>query len=380
MTRTTVAVRAIAAAMMATFFLVAIAWPARAAGLFEIEWTEIADGVWVGGRKDPLRYPVIANTVIVVGSTSALVFDGGGFVAQGEQVLAKLKSITDRPLKYIVVSHWHGDHHRGISPLVDAFPGVQIVAHEFTKAAILGRPMQSIHSAEVNGGARDTAAQLKESIDKGQFLDGSPLDPKERPYLEQFVADNPLHNKELQRMRIDPPTVTFTDSMQLDLGDRKVDLLHFGWANTKGDAIMHLPAEHIVASGDIVVHPVPYGFGSYPKDWANALRKIKALNYTILVPGHGAIQRDHTYVDLMIETLDSVAKQVGDLVASGTDRKEGAAKVDFSAVEARFTEGDAVRARLFKIFFKQPIVAAAWNVATGVENEKLTEDPPEKKG
>jgi glyoxylase-like metal-dependent hydrolase (beta-lactamase superfamily II) len=317
--------------------------------------------------------------LIVVGSNEALVFDGGGFVAQGEQVLAKVKSVTDKPLKYVVISHWHGDHHRGIAPLVDAYPGVQIVSHTFTRDAILGAPMQRIHKGELEGGAADTAAAIQKSLEKDQFIDGSPLDPQERPFFEQFVTDNKEHAVELKRMRLFTPTMTFDDRLEIDLGSRTVDLLHFGPANTKGDVILHLPALHIVASGDVVVHPVPYGFGSYPRDWANALRQIKALNYSLLIPGHGEIQRDHAYLDLLTETLEGVATQVGALIARRVDRKAGERQVDFNAVEQRFTNGNPVRKRLFDIFFKQPIVSAAWNVATGIENEKLTDDPPAKK-
>ena len=351
--------------------------PVRAAdsGLFKIEWTKVAENVWVGGRTaDALRYPVVANTSIVIGDDGALVFDGGGFVAQGEQVLAKLRSLTKKPLKYIVVSHWHGDHHRGIAPLVAAYPDVVIVSHDFTRAAIVGPPMQKIDKAEKDGGAKDTAAAIKDGLDKNQFFDGSPLDPGEKPFFERFIADNPEHVREIQRMKIFPPTLTFADRITLYLGKRQIDLVHFGPGNTKGDAVMIVPDAGFIAAGDVVIEPVPYGFGAYPKDWASVLRHIEAIDFKVLVPGHGAIQHDHAYLDLLIETLDSVASQVDALIASGVAREDGLKKLDFSKVEERFTNNDPVRRRLFSIYFKGPIGPAAWNAATGVENESLKEE------
>jgi glyoxylase-like metal-dependent hydrolase (beta-lactamase superfamily II) len=176
-------------------------------------------------------------------------------------------------------------------------------------------------------------------------------------------------------MKIVPPTVTFDEALEIRLGTRLVQLRHFGPANTKGDAVMILPADRIVAAGDIVVAPIPYGFGSYPRSWANALKDLKGTQYTTLVPGHGPLQTDTAHLDLMSETLVGVATQVDALVAQGKSLDDIRKAVDFSRVEPRFTKGDPILTRFIALFFKQPIVTAAYNVAKGIENEKLTEDP-----
>lgn len=348
--------------------------PPAVNGLFDLAWRELAEGVWVGQRPDPMRYPVVANSVIVVGDDGVLVFDGGGFPIQGEQVLAKVKSLTALPVRYVVISHWHGDHNRGIFPILDAFPKAEIVGHSFTRAAMLGAPMQRIHKAEQSGGVRDTGEAVKKALADNKFIDGSPLDPAERPFLERFVADNAAHQAEVMRMKITPPTIVFDKELFLKLGDRTVELRHFGPANTKGDAVMILRDERIVAAGDIVVAPVPYGFGSYPAGWAAALKQIKATDYGTLIPGHGPLQTDTVYVDLLIETLESVTAQVNAIVAQNKSLDDIRKSVDFSKVEPRFTKGDPILKRFFGLFFKQPIVPAAYNVAKGIENEKLTEE------
>jgi glyoxylase-like metal-dependent hydrolase (beta-lactamase superfamily II) len=353
----------------------ALATHAQAAsGLFELEWKGLAPGVHVGQRPDPMRYPVVCNTVIVIGSDGVLVFDGGGFPTQGEQVAAKIKALTSKPVKYVVISHWHGDHNRGIWPILDAYPQAQIVGHEFTKAAMLGAPMQRVHKAELGGGARDTAEAVRKGLAENKFLDGSPLDPAERAYFERFVADSVPHQAELARMKITPPSIVFDKELFLKLGDRTVELRHFGPANTKGDAVMLLRDAAIVASGDIVVAPIPYAFGSYPASWVETLAQIRAIKYRVLIPGHGPLQTDTAYIDLLSEALQSVAAQVNALVAQGKSLDEIRKVVDFSKIEPRFTKGDPILRRFFGLFFKQPVVTAADNVARGVENEKLTED------
>ncbi len=352
--------------------------PAHASDLFDLQWQQLADGVWVGQRPDPMRYPVVCNSVIVVGDDGVLIFDGGGFPTQGEQVLAKVRSLTSRPVKYIVISHWHGDHNRGIFPILDAFPKAEVIGHTFTRAAMLGAPLQRIHKSEQAGGTKDTANAVKKSLDEDKFIDGSPLAPAEHAFFERFVRDSVPHYAEVMRMKITPPTKTFDTQMDVHLGRRLIELRHFGPGNTKGDVVMILPAERIIASGDIVVEPVPYGFGSYPADWAKALRQIKAIGYRTLIPGHGALQDGTAYVDLLTEALELVQRHVDQAVAQGKPFDDIRKLVDFNTVEPRFTKGDPILTRFFDFYFKRPIVQAAYNDAKGIENEKLTEDPPAK--
>ncbi len=367
---------AFVASLIAVLLLAAA--PAHAVGLFDLEWSELAPGVHVAQRPDPMRYPVVCNTVVVIGDDGVLVFDAGGFPSQGEGVLAKIKSLTPKPVQYIVISHWHGDHNRGIAPILDAFPKAQIVGHTFTRAAMLGAPGQRILKSEQAGGVRDTAAEVKKSLDEGKFFDGTPLDPAEKPFFERFVTDAVEHQAEVMRMRITPPTLTFDDKLDIKLGKRLVQLRHFGPGNTKGDAVMILPAERIVAAGDTVVAPIPYAFGSYPASWVSVLRELNGTRYKTLVPGHGPLQTDTTFLDLMGEALTLVASQVNAAVAQGKPAREVFKSVDLSRVEQRFTKGDPILQRFFGFYFRDPAIESALNVAKGIENEKLTEDPPVK--
>jgi glyoxylase-like metal-dependent hydrolase (beta-lactamase superfamily II) len=363
-------------AAIALLFLAIAAQAQAAGGLFDLEWRELAPGVHVGQRPDPMRYPVVCNSVIVIGDDGVLLFDAGGFPKQGEQVLAKVKSLTGLPVKYIVISHWHGDHNRGIAPILDAFPDAKIVGHSFTRDAMLGAPMQRIFNAEQAGDVRDTAADVKKALDEGKFIDGSPLDPSEKPFFERFLLDAVEHQAEVMRMRITPPTLTFDDKLDIKLGKRLVQLRHFGPGNTKGDAVMILPAERIVAAGDTVVAPIPYAFGSYPAGWVNVLQRLKEIRFRTLIPGHGPLQNDSKYLDLLIESLKLVTRQVDKAVAQGKTLGDIARSIDLSAVEPRFTNDSPLLKHFFDLYFKGPATQSAYNVAKGIENEKLTEDPP----
>lgn len=338
-------------------------------GLFDITWTEIAKGVHVGGREDPLRYPVVANTTVVIGRNGVLVFDGGGYATQGEQVLAKIRSLTKKPVTHLVISHWHGDHHRGAAPIIDAFPDAAIIAHRFTCAAMADGPEKRVEAGEAELDA--TYGEVKVAVADGRWFDGSPLSAAEKAYFDRMIADYPAYKAQLALMRVLAPTEAIDGAMTIDLGGRKAALLYAGRGNTGGDIALYLPKERILAAGDIVVAPVPYGFGGYPKDWARALRQLAALPATTIVPGHGALMTDAAYLRQLAAMLDDVAAQ------AEKTKSDDAPAISLVAHEAAFTQGDPVKARLFDMFFKEPIVPAALNEARGEahKNEALDAAP-----
>jgi len=352
--------------LIAAIFSVITPAPASAEdGLFDLTWREVAKGVFVGGREDPLRYPVVANTTIVIGRKGVLVFDGGGYAAQGEQVLAKIRAETKKPVTHLVISHWHGDHHRGAAPIIDAFPGLEIIAHRFTCAAMADGPERRVEEGEAELDA--TYEAVDAAVKSGKWFDGSDLSDAEKAYFARMVADYPDYKAQLSRMRVTPPTRTVDETTIIDLGKRKATLLYAGPGNTGGDLALYLPKEKILATGDIVVAPVPYGFGSYPKDWARVVRQLTSLPAATIIPGHGPVMADATYLDQLAGLLDHVAEQ------AAANKSASPLQIDFSADEAIFTQGDPVKARLFDMFFKEPIVSAALNEAHGesAKNEPL---------
>jgi glyoxylase-like metal-dependent hydrolase (beta-lactamase superfamily II) len=221
---------------------------------------------------------------------------------------------------------------------------------------------------------RQTRERVQKALDTGFRSDGAPVSEPMREYYHYILDNLDLMNAELGRVKIATPTKTMTDKMTIDLGGRKVELLHLGRGNTRGDVMMHLPAERIIATGDAVVRPTPFGFGSYPRSWAQVLREVKAMDPRIIVPGHGEIMNgDFAYIDLLIETFDLIADQAAAFAAQGKSLEEARAEMDFSSVEERFTGGDPLLAIFFNAWFKQPIAKAAYNDATGVENENPDE-------
>lgn len=335
---------------------------------FQFSYRELAPGVWVGVRENGPRVPVMGTAVFVVGAESVLVFDGGGVPIMSDRLIEKIRSVTDRPVTHVVVSHWHGDHNLGIHRFAEAYPDVQFVGHPYTRTAMLGPQMDYIDGY---GESMDNQVPAIEAVlERGTLSDGTPIEGTVEAWYTALLEDAPAIDRQFELVGpVTPPEVLVQDRLVVDLGGREVELLHLGRGNTQGDVLLWLPQERIVATGDLVVRPTPYGFGSHPRAWARTLEAVKALDYEVLVPGHGDLQTDTRYVDLLIETLDGVADQTEALVAAGADSARVAESLDFSGVEPRFTGGDQLLSRLFNVWFKQPIARAAYRIATGESPE-----------
>lgn len=350
---------------------------AQASDPFAVEWRELAKGVWVGVRPVSYRQPVMTNTTIVIGEKGVLVFDAAGFALQGEQVLRKVAELTDKPITHVAISHWHGDHSLGDYAVLAKYPKAELIAHEFTAAYNAGPNGEKVEPRDLKAEA-EYLKVIETALATGKRADGTVVSPVVRAFYVDLLANFEEVNKQLERRQPIAPTRTMTDRLVIDLGGRTAELRHIAPGNTKGDMFLWLPKERLLATGDIVVRPTPYGFFSYPRSWAGVLRQLKALGATTIVPGHGDVMSDTSYLDLLAETLDLVADQVDAQAKAGKTLDETRAAMDWSAVEKRFGGDDEMASRIFNIWFKTPIVEAQYNLSTGKDNESL--DAPPKSG
>jgi len=334
---------------------------------FDLTWEEVAPGVWTGIRADSTRTPVLGNTTLVVSAGGVVVFDGGGAPLQSDQVVAKVRELGKQPVTHIIVSHWHGDHDYGIFRILNAFPQARVISHPYTRAKLDGNSVDATFMT-------DYIPKIRERVAARTFSTGLPMSDADVARYQDILDNAALIDQQQKESKLSYPDLTFEDKLTIWSGDREIRLLHLGLSNTAGDVIMYLPNEKIIAAGDVDVAPTPYGFGSYPGAWAQSLRKLKLLDHVLLVPGHGNIQRDDAYLDLLIETMDLVSSQMDSFVAQGLDLEAARAKMDFSAVQDRFTHGDAFLDRLFDVWFKTPITEAAWKVAMGEDPELQLEE------
>ena len=191
------------------------------------------------------------NTGIIIGDDAVMVIDTQATPVMAQDVIRRIREITDKPIKYVVMSHYHAVRVLGASAYM-AEGGEQIIA------------------------SRDTYDLV---VERGQFDKDSEIG--RFPRLFQNVESIPEG--------LTWPTMTFEGRMSIWLGKLEVQLIQLGRGHTKGDTVAWIPSERILFSGDLVeFDATPYAGDAYFKDWPQTLDKVAALQPEKLVPGRGA--------------------------------------------------------------------------------------------
>jgi len=306
---------------------------------------------------------VTGNSVAVVGDEAALVVDTGQFPELAGRMIADLRAVTDKPVRYVVNTHWHNDHVFGNAVYRQAFPGATLIAQEETARLLAKHGAEQVKAYTTQVGPFVDA--LRSSLASGKKKDGTPLGDFDRAYIAEEIADGDAAVALWKDVELAPPTLTFKDEMTIDLGHREVKLLHFGRGNTAGDAMAYVPDAKLLATGDAVVAPVPFAMGSYLTEWTAVLEKTRAVEATTIVPGHGPIFHDFRYVDDLRVLLRSVVDQVRAAVSAGTPKEKILERIDASGFPARFASSDPFQALVFRRYFLEPAIDRATQEANG---------------
>ena len=270
---------------------------------------KIADGVYTIRHKDaPDTFPQ-GNTTVIIGDREVLVVDSCYLPSSAREDIQQIKQWTKKPVRYLVNTHWHFDHTMGNGNYWDAFPGLTIIAHTETAKQIAGYNPGWFERFPKRGD------RLKAILDAGKDNNGKLLsDGDKKEYADAIAGIAPVQ-EEFKSIVDRSPTLTIDSEMRIDLGNREIRLMHLGRGNTAGDAIIYLPKEKILITGDLVVHPVPYFFGGFPSEFAKTLRRLDQLGYDIMVPGHGELlraEKGKAYTQILIGLLEAVTAKVSD--------------------------------------------------------------------
>ena len=208
----------------------------------KITFSEVGQGLFAyTAEGDP-------NTGVIVGDDCCMVVDAQATPAMAGDVIARVRTVTDKPIKYVLLSHYHAVRVLGAS----AFNASEIIASNATRKLIVER------------GEQDKASEI------GRF-----------PRLFRGVDSIPPG--------LTWPSLTFENSLTLWLGKRRVDIARPGRGHTAGDTVAWVPDEGVMFSGDLVeYHSACYCGDAHFADWPRTLERIQDWRPRALVPGRGA--------------------------------------------------------------------------------------------
>ena len=279
----------------------------------------LADGVYAIVHDDATDQWPHGNTGVVVSDDGLLVVDATYLPSRARADIALIRRLTDRPVRYLVNTHWHMDHTHGNEAYRDAFPGVTIVTERRTREfTALNTRYWSRYSTAPDSPRRQAIRELEAELARGTDSTGRAHAADDRRRLETAIRQRNAELAELAKVRVVVADQVFDGATTLWLGGRRIELVDRGRANSPHDVTVYLPAERVLFTGDILVQsPVPYTGMSWPVPWIEVLAELERLPVTALVPGHGPVMRDHTYTRRMRELLEVVTSRVRDLAQQG---------------------------------------------------------------
>jgi glyoxylase-like metal-dependent hydrolase (beta-lactamase superfamily II) len=341
----------------------AIDGPRPEDGYFQ-ETTKVAPGVWV--LAEP-RFQVqpIGNVTVVEQADGLVLIDAGGSPGSARRIVAAVRGLSSKPVKAVVITHWHGDHPQGLSEILKAWPAARTVATRATQAHL--REAKTMNTPATFDGAADEAFRKR--------VEGYAAYARRMSDRAETNADQAgwaaaarlfaLYAEDMRGAVTISTTEAFHERFVLPDARNPVEVLFLGRANTDGDAVAWLPKRRVLITGDIVVAPFPFGFGSYPSDWIQTLSRLRAFDFAVLVPGHGAPQQDRAYLDRLTAALVEIRAKVAPLAAEGLSLDEVGKRLDVSEQARGFVADDPWLRRWFSEYWITPIVAAAYKEAKG---------------
>ncbi len=282
--------------------------------LFDIE--KVADGVYAAITRP--SFAINSNAAIFVNDDDVMVVDTHSKPSAARGLLAQIREITPKPVRYVVNTHFHWDHAQGNHAYATlSAPGLgkqaEIISSEPTRQWLAKEGLPRMKAS---------LTQLPKQLEGLRELLGKTQDEAERAKIKAWMAQGEAYLAELRTMELDLPTLTFDSSLVLHKGSREIHLLFLGRGHTAGDVVAWLPKEKVVATGDLTHSLLPYIGDGYPREWTPTLDRLLKIEFERVIPGHGSVEQGKQTVTRFRNYVEELTGLVSKGMEAGRSRDE----------------------------------------------------------
>jgi cyclase len=339
-----------------------LAFSSIAAAAEEFSIQRLSDRVFAVVRNDPPGFAVESNSGFIVCRDQLVVIDTQSNAATTRRVLAAIRKHSDKPVRYVINTHWHDDHIVGNQIYREAFASVRLVAHKESLTYLRGdgkKNRDKFHQA-----IPDALAGLRKTLESGNTSSGTPLTDEQRASLASDIhlAEGYLTvPDEFAPVLADVPV---SDKLEMREPGCAIDVLALGNAHTSGDLVVHVADAGVVFVGDMIGWPVPLvgADQSRVREWSGTLKRVRDLGAKIIVPGHGPVMRDYTHLDRIATLMTAITQRVDEARAEGKSLEAARGQIDLSDLRRQFAGDSPVHGTLFDAYVVGPAVTNAWNI------------------
>ena len=264
---------------------------------FEI--VKLADGVYAAIVKKDSK--AVSNSGFVILDNAVVVYDCHLTPALARELNEEIGKLTPKPIKYVIDSHFHGDHTGGNAAYEN---GIIIISTQNTRKNLQEKELPQIIQQRALP-ARIEQLEMDISVE---------TDPETKQKMQEQIEQAKEYLERFKEVKLVLPNLTFVKSFYIHGSKRELDVLFLGRGHTDGDAFLYLPDEKIIFMGDLLfnqTHPVMRN--AYSQEWIDTLEAIKKLGATTYVPGHGkvseidAVNTLQTYINDLRSTVKRLA-------------------------------------------------------------------------
>ena len=293
---------------------------------------EIADGVYFATGTGSMT--TFSNNLVIINDGHVMLVDTSVTPASARGLIEGIKTLTDKPIKYVFNTHYHFDHAHGNQIFGD---DVEIIGHDFVRTMLMSDVLTQRTNRSFTEGIPAQIEELKARLRRTEDLAA-------RQRMETELRIQEAHFEAIQETRPTPPNVTYSDTLTLVKGGREVQLHFPGRGHTGGDTLVFLPEERIVFTGDFFVgrpgsHSLPYMGDGYVEEWPASLDRLRAIEFDIMVPGHGLPFGEREQIDHLQAYLRDLNRQVTSLHAENVSAEDAVGRVDLSAHAEYYGQG-----------------------------------------
>jgi glyoxylase-like metal-dependent hydrolase (beta-lactamase superfamily II) len=292
-------------------------------------FTQIAPGVYSAiGTGTPNAG---SNSAVIINRDDVVVVDSHISPESGRALLTDLKTLTDKPVRFVINTHFHYDHTNGnqvFAPIAD------LIGHEYTRRRLAGDILD-------RGMFADLLANLPKQTADLRARAAAESEPAAKAKLQQQLASQEAFSQQIRETKPTPPNLTITDQMTFFRGDREIRLLYLGRGHTGGDLVVYLPRERVLCTGDLLVNQIANLVDGYVNEWPAALEQLRGLDFVDVIPGHGEPFKGKDRVDWFQAYLRDLWQQTVRLHTDGIPAAEAARRIDMTAHKPHYASINA---------------------------------------
>jgi cyclase len=272
--------------------------PVSHSKLFDIE--KAAEGIYFAQARPQAM--INCNASIFVGAKEVVVVDAHSKPSAATSLIGQIKrEITEKPVRYVINTHFHWDHTQGNHAYRAAEQKVDFIASTTTKQL-----MADLAVARMNA----SVEQVPDEVEKLRARAAQAASEAEKTFCANQIRQLRAYQSELKNYSLELPTITFEKSYVLRDPAHDLHLEFHGHAHTAGDVVVFCPQKRVVATGDMIHGFLPFIADGYPRTWPGTIQSVGQLEFTKILPGHASPQNGRTIMSNMGNYIEELTARV----------------------------------------------------------------------